>query len=527
MNEETNGTAAQPQQVTDTATETVSTGSQVAAPTAGEPDFDNMSLEDLRQYIAQAESGETALPGEEAEKQAEQASPAGEEVKTEEQGKTETIEIPPDLPFEEFEKKAKEYLESVEIPPQMQTIIKRYEEEAKKRAETVDFLGEEDVEVAKKVIDSFKRIVSFRQDETGEFVPDTEGLKMLFLSDFQKELPYVLRDLNTLPSTKYQGHTVFQEFIRDYANLDDAGMMNLQYVIESGGKLPIPDFVPEGLTPQYSEAYWQSPDREQIAEVVREAMDVIKDETAPEYDKQMANARLAQINQRLYQVQIGINAMKQQAAAAKQIEQRNKEAVEQTATKNYIDTTKSLLESFTKEISGYLTDIFDESGAPLAAFGITRLAEAAVAGDEYSNIARQKLAEMGIKYDWNKAAGSIERLWQAEQKIAKLTLENANSLAVKVARDEKATVLREIKRYEKELAGQITKRLIEGYSKRLKKKTASVAKPAVVKNKVSSGLQGTTTPAEPNYDAMSLEELRARIGELRHSLKQQEGIATM
>lgn len=525
-------------------TTTVSAPAQNAADDAS-INFDDKSLDEIRQFIASARNGQTA-PAEEEETPQPGAAPAGEasaqegeeqkqqaeETKTPAEGEESrsgneeeavlSAEQLKTLPFEEFEKKAKEYLDSVEIPPELQTIIERLETEAKNRPETpaADFLGEEDIEVAKKVIDSFKRVVTFRQDETGELVPDTEGLKQLFATDFQKELPYILRDLNTLPSAKYQNHTVFQEFIRDYAGLDEAGMMNLEYLIEHRGRLPIPNYIPEGISPKFSEAFWQSPDREQIEEAVREAMDVIKDPNAPEYDKQMAETRLAQIHQRLYQVQAGLDAIKQQSEAARQIQEKNKEVVEQTAAKNYVETAKSLLESFTTEISRYLTDVFDETGAPLAALGVARLAEAAVASDDFSKIARQKLADMGIKYDWNKASGVIERLWQTEQKIAKLTLENANPLAVKLAKDEKAGILREIKRYEKELAGQVTKVLLESSSNKLKKKAGAVSKPAVVKSKVK-GASGVTEPPQRSLDDYSKEELRSLIGELKYSLRQQ------
>ena len=111
------------------------------------------------------------------------------------------FEFTPEADENTFFQEANEYLETVEITPELRTILNRYEARAQS-AETAlgeyDRLG--DRQATGKTMTAFNQLLSFRQDEaSGEFVPDTTAVVDLLKTDYPGEYKQFVIDLNAQP----------------------------------------------------------------------------------------------------------------------------------------------------------------------------------------------------------------------------------------------------------------------------------------------------------------------------------------
>lgn len=427
---------------------------------------------------------------------------------------------------ETFAKEAKEYLETLEIPAPLQIILERQAAELE-TLRTAEPVAAEVPESDQRVINAFNTLGSkFVMDPDRQVhVPDTTELVKVLSTDFKEELPEVILALNSLPSAKYPGQTVYQEFLREYGGLDEAGMRNLETFLDNKGQLPIPTYVPDGIDPKVAEAYWKSPDREILDQTLEAAKATLADEMASDGERQLAKNAIQNIQARLVQLQKGLNSERQIEAQTKAQAEKQVEAIQAKAAQSYMDTSVEMLRSFSGKLAESLT-LFDEKGAQVTALAYGTLIEKALTDDEWAKYAQEDLKVRGVDFDWKKGRMALDTLWDIEHRIADLEANfPTKTRAIELAKKDKATALKAIKALETDLFGRIAKVTIATVAPKAKAEAEGgeiqeTKKLTVVRPKAKAPAPAALKN-EPDLDSLSPEELQSRIGELRHIAREQ------
>jgi hypothetical protein len=420
-----------------------------------------------------------------------------------------------------FTKERDAYLETVEITPELQTILERQNAQitalAAKTAENPAVAAAEPDEFAVKATAALNKLVEFRQAEDGTVIPDTTALVDLLRNDFKQEMSQVVFDLNAQESLKYKGLTVFQEFLKDGAGLDDRGVANLETFLASGGKIATPSYVPEGIDAKFAEAFWQHPDRDDLTRLMGEAKEVITSPLATEDDKNEARRLVNAANQSLQMIQRGLDADKADRTRTEAAITQERQAVAAKADQSYLQTGVEMLRTFSEGLAPKLT-IFDEKGAGVTALAYAALVEKALTDDEWAKYAQEDLKKQGVDFDWKKGRTLLDDLYRVEHKIAALEAKpGTNPRAIALARQEKSNALKAIKLEQTDLMGRITKIAIAGAGKRLEQEIQKAPKLSAVKPKAPGG-----SPVDNKGDEienMSADEIRSRLGQLKHELR--------
>lgn len=499
-------------------------------------DFDSLPLEQVQAYLdtgalPQSEpSAADAQPEPASQPAAEPDPKEGEPAKAAAEPKSDEVPAAEVVDFkftenadpETFEKESKDYLETVEITPQLQAILdnqaKTIEELRAVAVAPVDVPEPTPLdEMTNRFVEGLNQMARFKQDpQTGTFIPDTSKLIEVFQKDFPNEVDQLIVDLNTQPSKRNPNYTVFQEFLATYGGLDRQGMENLQTLLDNKGKLPTPTFVPEGIDARVAEAYWTSPQRTAIDSAIATFAQVMNDPLADATDKTQAQYNLNAWMQELNRAQNGIDADKQRQAADLQGKQNNQTALTNKANQAYFETATELTRQFQEKIIPSLS-MFDETGAKIAAISMTSLVEAALSDDDFTSTrAQADLKAQGINFDFKKGRATLDKLWQTEYVIQQQTDMNWPERSIMLTREERGRVLKELRALETQLLGELTKRTVTSAAKTLQKKVAAAPKTPAVRPKAAAAATSSVDASKGvSYDDMSAEQLQSVLGEMR------------
>lgn len=462
----------------------------------------------------EADDAETDPPADEAavDETVVEEEPAEEEKPAEEvddpAARVENFKFTPDADAETRAKEEAEYLELVEIAEPVQQIIAHREARIAELEAQATATVEADPVQARHT-EAFDGLVTFVQNEDGEYVPNTAPVRALLKEFYPKEQEQLMIDLLSETSEKYPGNTRFQEILRDVKGLGEAEMQTLDAFLENNGQMPFPKFVPTGVDEKFGEAYWTNPDRDEIDEKLRTATFTLSDIRATDEEKEAAQRDIDRINRNLSIVQKGVDADRNARQAEQQQSVTVREQVTQEGTKAYIQTTLGLLEQAQVDLAKSLT-MFDEEAAGVTAASFGVLINSALSDvDEYAKAAQKQLADHGIKVDWAAAGAAINRLYASEQQIAALKKFGANPRAVENELKNKTRILLDIKGLEKNLTGQIVAKLTTGAGKALKSQIAKAPNAGGKVPAVRPRIAGDSVPvgSTPNFDKMSKKEL--------------------
>lgn len=521
----TNGHVAAPEVKTEAAP-VVPEGEVATTPTVGSDEWlndPNTSREDLLKFTQAIERGEDPTKTEEA-KPEDIKEPEKAEVKTEEVKVNEpiTFELPPleiaeDADYDTFKDESTKWLEGVEIAPEVETILNRYQTEVEALQAKVSEQPEPAVadEVVTRHMGAFDKLVEFVQDpETGKFVPDTSAILGLLEKEYSKELPQVVIDINSQPSQKYPNLTLYQEFLIDNFELDNDSFRTLNYFLQNNGQMPFPQFVPERVDVKLAEAFWTSPSREDMTERVDEANRTLNDPDSDEWSIANAKKTLQNLNADLAKIQSGLDANRQRVVENKTAVQQTQTEVHNAAVDRFVDTTRGIIEVIaTKAVTG-LENVLDSTGANLVGTGIGTLIEASFSDvDGYAKYAQNKLKEYGITADWIKAHEIRDRLFESEKKIVSLERSNSHELAIKNARRQHDGIIKELIGLANEAGGKINAKVISGVGEKLTKQIEKAPRVPAVRPKAASDAVNEVKAV--NYEDMPLNELQAEIRKMR------------
>lgn len=440
---------------------------------SGEIDYEALSDDQLEEVLRIAAAQETGDEPE-TEETGEEPDEPDDEARTAEPSEAFTFTENPD--DETFMREADEYLERFEDTPETAE-LKRIVEGYKSRVEQAraDYEGLGDIQTAKRFQGAIDEMVTKARIDGDVFVPDTTAFRQIMRENLPNEYVQVLQDELGAPSEKYHGYSLMEELIADGFGFTDAKKRaSLEHFLRSGGETQIPPFIPENVDGRLAEAYWKSIDRDDLDAKLREYNEILNDDAAYEEEKADARRGIEQINQKLEQIQIGLDSAKKDRQDAVQRQQAEREKFENQVMANYQNTAISLEREFTDKIASKLT-MFGENSAAARITGrsiATLVRDALTDNEAFAAAARADLKEMGVKFDWQKGYDALDRLYRTERELAfkEANEGKVNPRSVEITRRAKADILKEIKLQETELFGKIMTILQSGANNALQSK---------------------------------------------------------
>lgn len=503
----------------------------VAADVSSEPDFSGWSLEELREFQVSGavpeRFAEDAEPAEEpaaVEEETVEAAADDDAAEIAEETDEPAADAAPAFAFTEdadedtFRAEADKYLAQVEITPELETILNRYRDEADRNRQAIQqFETVGDFETVSRTVAAFRGLVEFRQNEFGEFAPDTAALREYLRTEYPREHRAVYEDFLAEPSPRYAGLTVLQEYLKDGFGVTDGTLEAVDYMLRHN-RLPVPEFTPRGLDPKVAEAYWNSPRRAEIEQSLEIALGTLTNEYSSEDEKRLAKANLEALNAELRQAQLGFDAARrnQEERAAREQHARNQR--EMLALREFNTATAEVSSQLAKSVAKALTFV-EGNAAEVVADGITSLVRGAVSPDpDEATYYRERLKQRGIVHDWSRGRAILDRLYDTDRKlVAQVQTQDINPKAIEATRKTKAAILQELANEQKAVIATIVKAVAKNATTTLEKKIADAPKFKAVRSKTGTApASAPKRPAIPTAEELAgdpkkLEELRTRL----------------
>lgn len=429
--------------------------------------------------------------------------------------------------FDEFVEEAEAYLEQVEVIKPVAEILERYREEVRRSREfrrEIEELGEP--ESIRRTLKAFNALYNYRAGEDGSFIPDTSELVRLIQEDFNQEKNHIIVALNSMPSERYANHTVFEEFLRDYFDLDERQMRQVYEFLSNKGEVPRPQYVPKGIKENLADAYWAHPSREDLEKEVNDLHAIIEDELSGSEEKEQARYKLQKINESLEQVQYGIDARKafEEATRRQQIELQAQ--IERETENQFYHSVTELSDNLAGKMGKVLETALGAEQGKLAAQGLMSLISQGLSADAYlAEKARRSLADYGIRVNWQDARSLLDELYEIEQILTlqrrkaetgkyQTTLLNNRQVsisprAVELAKRNKLKVLSRLNGLLNQASGEIARKFL-ATNKPPHVNNASTNKPLATRLQIDkTGEPSSVTNV--GFDQMPLEDLRKLI----------------
>lgn len=442
-----------------------------------------------------------------------------------------SYEFSKDKDFDEFVEEADAYLEQVEVIKPVAEILERYRDELRQSREfrrEIEELGEP--ESIRKTLKAFNALYNYRASEDGSFVPDTSELVKLIQEDFNQEKNHIIVALNSMPSERYANHTVFEEFLRDYFDLDANQMRRVYEFLSSKGEIARPQYVPKGIRENLADAYWSHPSRVDLEKEVSDLQAVIEDELSGAEEREQARYRLQKINESLEQIQYGIDAKKAFEEASKRQQMEIQAQIERETENQFYHSVTELSDNLANKIGKVLETALGVEQGKLAAQGLMSLISQGLSADVYlAEKARRSLADYGIRVNWQDARSLLDELYEIEQILTlqrrkvesgltsdgQLSLLNKRQVsisprAVELAKRNKLKVLSRLNGLLNQASGEIARRFLAGKGVKAQVAQTNQVKPAATRLQIDKTGEPVNVTGL-NYDQMPLEDLRKII----------------
>lgn len=424
------------------------------------------------------------------------------EEKTEESeegdpGEAAAFEFTADADFEKFQEERKAYLETVDISPELQTILDRQDKEieaARSTSAQIEGLGkvESIVKMASAVSELFDAEIV-----DGKAVPKTEPLIAFMRENFKHEFTPLAVDILAGPSVKYRGATMFEQVLMDEYGAKPEQLVAVTKFLETGVDLPVPPpgvRLPSSVDESLKEAWYKVPElkRFEVEGLTKEIADLekeLKDPDTSSYDKDAIKERLGEKREKLAievdsikDKQSSINSIK---AAEERREQQDRAAVQEFVGKvitEYNTNLFTLSETAAKDLAPRLTYIDADQQIGEARDKLARVANAlSFRYDDEGNIEEdpvaehyaKQLTEEGIAYDFNKARNLLKDQFKATWKLQFLRETGGSPGAIDKAETKLRSINADIKTEQKEILGLIAEKRVTSTNKALEKKVKS------------------------------------------------------
>jgi len=444
----------------------------------------------------------------------------------------ESYEFSEDADLETLNSELDTYLEKVEVSAPVQAAIDRYKSVAENAVNEVrELKGSTSFETTQKLNEGIDSMLEYAPHpiQSNILVPKTEKFRELLKSEVPEAYEQFAEDILSEPSAKYQGQTRLTEIFIDGVGADSR-LLNVidQYRQahmngEPVAAIPIPSFVPEGIQPQYADAFWNLSNRDETMDAAQSAYQVLSDPNSADWEKQTAQQTLNQINSELKKDQNYFDqqklAQQNQATQTQRIEAQ----IENETRQDYFRGVGVLQEHLADTLQSKFADTFGESTLTLTNAIVSRIS-VALGDDEMGMLERSRLQKEGVKADWESGKSALDEYYTGLMAVRKLEnqikmMEQNGSQPRAIENTKRAienkqraiqTTLKNIKGMQKELLGQLSAKLVSGESAATEKKIANAPKVKAVRPKGNGGNTGTPKfkTLDDFWDSLSAEEAK-------------------
>lgn len=418
--------------------------------------------------------------------------------------------------WETFEKERVAYLETVEIPAELQTILDRQTAEiaaARSSISTLETFGS--IESVEKTMRAFAQIFETDTDADGNVIKNVRPVVDLLRTEYTNEFSPLAQEIFEADSMKYQGLSVFQERLVDTFKLSGEKLNRLQEFLAGTGDLPLPVTnlpVPEGIDKSLSEGWYAIPEFKRFE--IQERLSAVQTLEAELNDEDTSLWRKEEIAQELAQKrgQLSFDLETVKTKQTQIVNERDAESVRQrqvaeqrvqfqnAVVETYNKEIFSLAETFTQELAPKLT--FFEGTQQLSAARdiearVLNALEADNTGNATPNAAyfEKQLKDEGVKFDFQKGRQLLANLYNTHEKIMRLEALRESPKAIELAKAQKQRILADIKAEKHQLLGQISAKYVGSNGKALKTKVDALNQKKQV---VRPRILGTNAPERKN-----------------------------
>ncbi len=437
------------------------------------------------------------------------------------------IVIAADLPLDAFEERKQAYLDTVEITPQLQTILDRYETELEQARAVVN-----NSEISQNLISAFDRMAESDVVD-GAVVPNVEPAVEAIRTLYKNEYPAFTTRIFESDSTKYAGMTVFEEKMFDELGATPDKLKNIVSYLESNdpaSALPIPPPpTPKGVDAKLAEAYREvgEPKRFEIESLTKEIERLeteLEEADEPYYKKQITdsiNDVQAKLNTEiniLARVQSGINSDRsaQEVQARQQTEFAQK--IQTDVWNTHDSEMNQMLESFAAELAPRLSFVEGDAALSMSRNVLSRVNNALDfdVNDRMEMIPKPKadffarqLKEEGIDFDFKSGRDLLHKALKLTDKLTRQKAGGASIAAIAKTEQDKANAFRDIKVEQKALLGQISQKYVKSSGKKLTDAVEDLQSKKVKARAVISKTNGSA-PREKAYSRSDIAEYNRR-----------------
>lgn len=449
------------------------------------------------------EEDKKPVAGEEPEDTADKtADKTGEESDEETDGSSaaadEGFSFTEDGDYDTFVAERDAYLETVEITPELQTILDRQNAEltaARTAAQEWESVGRR--ETVSGLMAAVNEIFETEMVDNVA-VPKTKPLVEYMRSNFKNEFSPLAVEILASPSGKYRGSTMFEEVLIDQYDAKPEQIKHITKYLEEGEELPVPPpgvRLPASVHESLKEAWYKLPEikRFEVEGLTTEIAELTKELNDPEtssYDKQDIKERLAEKQTKLAAevefIQDRQSRINGERRAMEIREQQDREAVEifvGQVVSTYNTKILDMADVAAKDLAPRLTYVdadaqLGEARDKLArvyhAFSFTYDSEGNIKEDPLADHYAKQLKEEGINYDFDKGRQLLKDHFNATWKLEHLKATKASAMAIERAEDDLARITKDIKSEQQEVLGLVASHRVRSSNKALEKKVEAV-----------------------------------------------------
>lgn len=393
------------------------------------------------------------------------------------------------------------YLESVEITPQLQTILDRQDALLTERASQIsEFESFGGVETAKEIVTSFNKLFESELKE-GDAQPNAAPLVQTLQKQVPGEFSAIAAEMFASDSLKYKGQSVFEEILIDQFGADEKKVQAIaDFLSAPNASLPVPQTpTPKGVDSKLVDAWADVGEvkRFEIESLLEEIAEKAAERDAEDnpYLKQTLEAELGEKQKQLnaeisllQKVQNGIDSQKQQVATAQRRQFEARAQFEQRVEQSYLKDIFNLADSFAKDLAPKLSFVDETAQLSASRDILARVQNALAFGydadgkmveDPHAERFAKQLQDEGVKFDFAKGRNLLHSYLQATRKVELLTdkvnRRQASPPALEQARRERENLMRDIKTEYRELQGQLSAKYVKSAGNALKSKVDKIA----------------------------------------------------
>lgn len=402
------------------------------------------------------------------------------------------------IPFDAFVAQKNEYLETVEVTPEIEAIFNRYETELANKNEVLSEIeGVANKDMLLKLGSAMNRLFETEIDEaTNNVVVNAEPLIELMRTEFKDEFRPIMEKGLSSYSAKYEGVSVLEEILIDNFGGEKATkMIKFGFYDQPLPVIPAEATLPSTVDTKNKEAFWQLPEikRQEIRDLTNDLIAYEEEfKAAYDYEKVTLGEAIANIKAKLDAEMYALSSIQQRYDNERhQSEMRSRQQEEAfrsfrgNVNETYNAEIFDLADTFAKDIAPRLTYADEDTQLSQArnimarvnnALSFSVLDNGQITAEPMADFYAKQLADEGIKFDFGKARDLLKEHYKAVENLVGLKSRNASPQHIEIATRRKNKALFDIKAEQKQLLAQLSSRYARSGASAITKQVDAIKK---------------------------------------------------